>query len=170
VLHVAKIFREHGSDAWYNLSIKELLPDAYKNQANDLIKGDEVFDVWFDNSLTWKTILLDQVHYDDKLNELENSLDNVLSSQYENYKTQANILEEYDKLSAQEQRGKGRKSVSKAYKATKEREELLESYSAQRNHYLSQLDISTFQSLIPSSTYRSESQIKSLIGTSFYNP
>lgn len=164
VLHVAKIFREHGSDAWYDLSIKELLPDAYKHQANDLIKGDEVFDVWFDNSLTWKTILLDQVHYDDKINEFENSLDNVLSTQHKDYKTQAQILEEYEKLTAQEQKGRGRRSVSKAFKAKQEREELLESYSAQRNHYLSQLDISTFQSLVPSSTYRSESEIKSLIG------
>ena len=56
ILNVAKIITEQGgSDAWYRLTARELLPDSYKDQASDLIKGDEVFDVWFDKSLSWKT-------------------------------------------------------------------------------------------------------------------
>ena len=56
ILHVTKVFKEQGgSDAWYRLTTKELLPDSYKDQASELIKGDEVFDVWFDKSLSWKT-------------------------------------------------------------------------------------------------------------------
>ncbi len=57
VSHVADIFRSHGSDTWFTFPIKDLLPSRYHNIADKLQKGDQVFDVWFDNALTWNYVL-----------------------------------------------------------------------------------------------------------------
>ena len=51
--HVAEIFRNGGSDQWYQLSVAELLPERYKDISPYLMKGTDIFDVWFDNSLSW---------------------------------------------------------------------------------------------------------------------
>ena len=57
-LHVAKVFREQGgSDAWFKLPVVDLLPPRYRGIADKLVKGDQVFDVWFDNALTWNYVL-----------------------------------------------------------------------------------------------------------------
>ena len=38
--HVAEIFRKQGgSDSWYELSVKDLLPPRYKSEADHLAKG-----------------------------------------------------------------------------------------------------------------------------------
>ena len=37
--HVAEKVREAGSDQWYKLSVQELLPERYKDQAPFLQKG-----------------------------------------------------------------------------------------------------------------------------------
>jgi len=162
--HVAKVFREQGgSDAWYTLSVRELLPDAYKDEAIHLVKGDEVFDVWFDNSLTWKTILNDKEHLDENMLEQEKGLDSVLASNDQNYRTQEQFLEEYDRLNPQDMQKGGRKSVSKMYKANKERKNILNKYEEERNHYLSRIDIDTFKNLIPQSMLWEEEKIKSFI-------
>ena len=55
--HVSELFKLHGSDAWYTLPLKELLPLRYHSQIDMLTKGDQVFDVWFDNSFTWDFVL-----------------------------------------------------------------------------------------------------------------
>ena len=61
--HVAEIFRRRGgSDAWYELGVEELLPQRYKSEAAQLKKGTHIFDVWFDNSLTWDYTLLRDAH------------------------------------------------------------------------------------------------------------
>jgi isoleucyl-tRNA synthetase len=57
---VAEVFRQQGgSDAWWKLPIRDLLPKRYWDQADKLQKGDQVFDVWFDNALTWNYVLSD---------------------------------------------------------------------------------------------------------------
>jgi isoleucyl-tRNA synthetase len=33
------------------------LPPRYRGIADKLLKGDQVFDVWFDNALTWNYVL-----------------------------------------------------------------------------------------------------------------
>lgn len=59
-LHVAKVFREQGgSDAWFKLPVAALLPERHQEIADKLVKGDQVFDVWFDNALTWNYVLND---------------------------------------------------------------------------------------------------------------
>ena len=56
-LHVAQVYKDFGgSDAWFKMSIADLLPPRYKDQADKLVKGTQVFDVWFDNayiSILW---------------------------------------------------------------------------------------------------------------------
>ena len=45
------------SDIWYNFEVVDLLPPRYKDQASELTKGFEVFDSWFDTSLSWNYVL-----------------------------------------------------------------------------------------------------------------
>ena len=57
-LHVARVLREQGgSDAWFKLPVEELLPLRHRGIADRLVKGDQVFDVWFDNALSWNFVL-----------------------------------------------------------------------------------------------------------------
>lgn len=38
--HVGEVFRKHGgSDAWYKLTVDELLPKRYRHEAEHLVKG-----------------------------------------------------------------------------------------------------------------------------------
>ena len=50
--HVADIFEEKGSNAWFELDAKELLPEGYTNPAspNGIFKKEtDIMDVWFDS-------------------------------------------------------------------------------------------------------------------------
>jgi len=51
--HVQSIVSEHGSDAWWNLDEKELLPDIYKSDSAKWRKGTDTMDVWFDSGSSW---------------------------------------------------------------------------------------------------------------------
>ena len=74
--HVGEVFRKHGgSDAWYRLGVEELLPPRYKSEARHLVKGRQIFDVWFDNALTWDFALLKDAH---SLNQATLSLNREL--------------------------------------------------------------------------------------------
>lgn len=76
IQHVADLFSEHGSDCWYTMSVKDLLPDKFKSIAEDLIKGDEVFDVWFDSSFAWATLTDQYVNRD--LERMRNDINESL--------------------------------------------------------------------------------------------
>ncbi len=54
---IAKIFREKGSDAWWDLEIKELLDPASGYDPDNLEKVMDILDVWFDSGSTWKAVL-----------------------------------------------------------------------------------------------------------------
>ena len=70
--YVGDVFRKHGgSDAWYKLSVEELLPPRYKKDATFLTKGKQVFDVWFDNALSWDYVLLKDAH---SMNEVSQNI------------------------------------------------------------------------------------------------
>ena len=50
--HVATVFEKEGSNAWYTMSAKELLPPGYTNPAspnNNFTKETDILDVWFDS-------------------------------------------------------------------------------------------------------------------------
>jgi isoleucyl-tRNA synthetase len=53
--HVQEIFAVKGSDAWWELSVEELLPDKYRNQGK-YRKGTDTMDVWFDSGSSWAAV------------------------------------------------------------------------------------------------------------------
>ena len=58
--HVAHLFREHGSNIWYEKSAKELLPEGYKNEHSpngEFTKENDIMDVWFDSGSSWAGVL-----------------------------------------------------------------------------------------------------------------
>jgi len=53
ISHVKEIIGEQGSDAWWNLSVEELLPPKYQKEAENYRKGTDTMDVWFDSGCSW---------------------------------------------------------------------------------------------------------------------
>jgi isoleucyl-tRNA synthetase len=59
IRHVADVFKNNqGADAWYHLPVHDLLPPKYRDISSNYIKGNQIFDCWFDNSLSWDYALL----------------------------------------------------------------------------------------------------------------
>ena len=60
VYHVADIFAEETSDAWYNKEASELLPDGFKCGkcgGTDFYKETDILDVWFDSGSSCVAVL-----------------------------------------------------------------------------------------------------------------
>ena len=55
--YVAMIFEMKGSDAWYSMSIEELLYPGAGYKAEELEKVSDILDVWFDSGSTWNSVL-----------------------------------------------------------------------------------------------------------------
>lgn len=55
--HVKDIISQKGSDAWFNMSVEQLLPDSLKGQTMDYVKGTDTMDVWFDSGSSWAGVL-----------------------------------------------------------------------------------------------------------------
>lgn len=50
--HIEKLFREHGSNIWFKLTAKELLPEGYTHPGSPnglFTKENDIMDVWFDS-------------------------------------------------------------------------------------------------------------------------
>jgi isoleucyl-tRNA synthetase len=56
ISHVQGIFAEKGSDAWWELSALELLPEKYRNNGRSYRKGTDTMDVWFDSGSSWAAV------------------------------------------------------------------------------------------------------------------
>ena len=54
--HVQNIFREHGSDAWYSMSVADLLPASYRDNGRSYRLGTDTMDVWFDSGSSWAAV------------------------------------------------------------------------------------------------------------------
>ncbi|WP_119260526.1 isoleucine--tRNA ligase [cyanobacterium endosymbiont of Rhopalodia gibberula] len=54
--HIQAIFLEKGSDAWWELSVEELLPKKYSQDAHKYRKGNDTMDVWFDSGSSWAAV------------------------------------------------------------------------------------------------------------------
>ncbi|MDY7023414.1 MAG: isoleucine--tRNA ligase, partial [Cyanobacteriota bacterium] len=54
--HVQKVIAEKGSDAWWELSVEELLPEKYRKDADQYRKGTDTMDVWFDSGSSWAAV------------------------------------------------------------------------------------------------------------------
>ncbi|MBR0294876.1 MAG: isoleucine--tRNA ligase [Bacilli bacterium] len=58
--HIANLFREHGSNIWYEKEAKDLLPKGYKNAHSpngEFTKEKDIMDVWFDSGSSWNGVL-----------------------------------------------------------------------------------------------------------------
>ena len=58
--HIETLIRENGSNIWYKLSEKELLPEGYTNShsPNGIFRKEkDIMDVWFDSGSSWNGVL-----------------------------------------------------------------------------------------------------------------
>ena len=63
MMHVSKLFREHGSNIWFSKSAKELLPVGYTNPKSpngNFTKEEDIMDVWFDSGSSHTGVLLER--------------------------------------------------------------------------------------------------------------
>ncbi|RCJ21598.1 isoleucine--tRNA ligase [Nostoc minutum NIES-26] len=56
IAHVQGIIAEKGSDAWWELSVAELLPESYRNNGRSYRRGTDTMDVWFDSGSSWAAV------------------------------------------------------------------------------------------------------------------
>ncbi len=56
IAHVQNIIAHHGSDAWYSMSVEELLPESYRHNGRTYRKGMDTMDVWFDSGSSWAAV------------------------------------------------------------------------------------------------------------------
>ena len=56
IAHVQAIIAAHGSDAWWELPIDELLPEPYRSNGKTYRKGTDTMDVWFDSGSSWAAV------------------------------------------------------------------------------------------------------------------
>jgi isoleucyl-tRNA synthetase len=54
--HIRQIFAQRGSDAWWELSVEELLPEGYRQNGHHYRKGTDTMDVWFDSGSSWAAV------------------------------------------------------------------------------------------------------------------
>jgi isoleucyl-tRNA synthetase len=57
IARVQNIFAEKGSDAWWEMSVEELLPEKYRDNGRKYRKGMDTMDVWFDSGSSWAAVL-----------------------------------------------------------------------------------------------------------------
>ncbi len=61
--HVKAIVAEKGSDAWWELSVEELLPEQYRHNGCTYRKGTDTMDVWFDSGSSWAAVAKGRLKY-----------------------------------------------------------------------------------------------------------
>lgn len=54
---LAAIISRKGSDAWWYMSVEELLPDRYREKSSEYEKGTDTMDVWFDSGIEYNKII-----------------------------------------------------------------------------------------------------------------
>ena len=55
--HIQGLIAEHGADIWWERDEADLLPPAYRDQADQWRKGSDTMDVWFDSGSSWAGVL-----------------------------------------------------------------------------------------------------------------
>ena len=60
MMHVADLFREYGSNVWFERDAKDLLPEGYTNPHSpngNFRKEEDIMDVWFDSGATHTSVM-----------------------------------------------------------------------------------------------------------------
>ncbi|UOR12909.1 isoleucine--tRNA ligase [Halobacillus amylolyticus] len=60
ILHVSELFREHGSNVWFEREAKDLLPDGFTSEHSpngEFTKETDIMDVWFDSGSSHQGVL-----------------------------------------------------------------------------------------------------------------
>jgi isoleucyl-tRNA synthetase len=57
IAYAKAIIAAKGSDAWWELSVAELLPESYRNNGRTYRKGTDTMDVWFDSGSSWAAVV-----------------------------------------------------------------------------------------------------------------
>ena len=63
MMHVADLFRKHGSNIWFEKEAVDLLPKGYKNPASPngkFKKETDIMDVWFDSGTSFAGVLMER--------------------------------------------------------------------------------------------------------------
>ncbi|KAI9123187.1 hypothetical protein K1719_006076 [Acacia pycnantha] len=55
--HIRSIIAQKGSDAWWYMTVEDLLPAKYRDKAAEYEKGTDTMDVWFDSGSSWAAVL-----------------------------------------------------------------------------------------------------------------
>lgn len=59
--HICGLFESSGPDIWWTGSVEELFPDRICAELfvkkEDIIKGDDIMDIWFDSGISWSFVL-----------------------------------------------------------------------------------------------------------------
>ncbi|MEK3935173.1 isoleucine--tRNA ligase [Sporosarcina sp. FSL W7-1349] len=61
--HVSNLFREHGSNIWFEREAKDLLPEGFKHEGSpngQFTKETDIMDVWFDSGSTHQGVLVER--------------------------------------------------------------------------------------------------------------
>jgi len=53
VAKIEAVVREHGTDAWWEMEVADLLPEGMAGEADQWVKGTDTMDVWFDSGTSW---------------------------------------------------------------------------------------------------------------------
>jgi isoleucyl-tRNA synthetase len=56
IKHVQGIVAAKGSDAWWEMSVEELLPESYRHNGKSYRQGTDTMDVWFDSGSSWAAV------------------------------------------------------------------------------------------------------------------
>ncbi|MGC1216155.1 MAG: isoleucine--tRNA ligase [Phormidesmis sp.] len=57
IAHIQAIVAEKGSDAWWEMSVEDLLPEPYHSNGKTYRKGADTMDVWFDSGSSWCSVV-----------------------------------------------------------------------------------------------------------------
>lgn len=63
IAHVAALFREHGSNIWFQKTAKELLPEGFTHPSSpngEFTKENDIMDVWFDSGSSHQGVLVER--------------------------------------------------------------------------------------------------------------
>ncbi|CAM3697407.1 isoleucine--tRNA ligase [Mesobacillus zeae] len=63
ISHISELFREHGSNIWFERDVADLLPEGFKHPGSpngEFTKETDIMDVWFDSGSSHQAVLVER--------------------------------------------------------------------------------------------------------------